>query len=127
MSYGRSEDGGNTWQLFTNPTPGITNAVTTTIDEKYQNLPKQISLQQNYPNPFNPKTTIKYNLPATADVEIRVYNYLGQTITTLVSARQTAGSYKVEWDASAFSSGVYFYRLTTKTGFISTKKLILLK
>ncbi len=85
------------------------------------------SLLQNYPNPFNPKTTISYELPVFSEVELNIYNLLGQKIAKLVSEQQTAGSYKVEWDASAFTSGIYFYRLRINTGFVQTKKLILLK
>ena len=71
-------------------------------------------LSQNYPNPFNPKTIINYELPARSegglmmnDVELSVYNLLGQKVATLVSERQEAGYHQVEWDGSGFASGVY--------------------
>jgi len=82
---------------------------------------------QNYPNPFNPTTTITYQLPVVSNVELNIYNLLGQKVATLVSEKQSIGNYKVEWDASSFTSGIYFYRLKTDKGFIQSRKLILLK
>jgi hypothetical protein len=89
--------------------------------------PSTVHLWQNYPNPFNASTTINYNLPFTAYIELSVYNLLGQKVVTLVSGREAAGRYKVQWDASAFPSGVYYYRLSTDAGFTQSKKLLLLK
>ena len=62
-----------------------------------------------------------------SEVELSVYNLLGQKVATLVDKKQQAGSYEVEWDASGFSSGVYLYKLKTSGGFEKVKKLILLK
>jgi len=84
-------------------------------------------LSKNYPNPFNPTTTINYKLQITNYVELAVFNLLGQKMVTLVSERQNAGHHQVEWDASGFASGVYYYRLTTDAGFVQTKKLVLMK
>ena len=88
-------------------------------------------LQQNYPNPFNPITTIGYTVGAHHDVpvlvELRIYNQLGQKVATLVSEKQNAGSYKVLWDASGMSTGVYLYRLSTAQGFTQTRKLVLVR
>jgi len=90
-----------------------------------------IQLFQNYPNPFNAKTVINYTVRANGhsptQVESSIYNTLGQKAATLVSEKQPAGNYTVEWDATSFSSGIYFYRLVTDTGFSLTKKLVLLK
>ena len=88
---------------------------------------KSFRLQQNYPNPFNAVTTIHYQLPITADVDLSIYNLIGQKVATLLSGKQTVGRYQVKWNASAFASGVYLYKLTTDKGFTQTKKLILLK
>jgi len=66
-------------------------------------------------------------MSVSSEVELYIYNILGQKVSTLVSGKQKAGSYKVEWDASGFAGGVYFYRLTTDNGFAQTKKLILFK
>jgi hypothetical protein len=90
-------------------------------------IPEDFTLYQNYPNPFNLTTMINYQLPMTSIVELSVYNLLGQKVATLVAEKQKAGRYKVEWDASGFAGGVYFYRLTTDTGFSETKKLLYLK
>jgi len=89
--------------------------------------PNTYILMQNYPNPFNPITTINYELPVTNYIELSIYNILGQKVATLVSAKQPAGTYKIEWDASGYASGVYLYRLTTDKGFVQARKLILLK
>jgi len=90
-------------------------------------IPLTFELEQNYPNPFNPTTIINYELPITNYVEINIYNLLGQKIATLVNKKQNAGTYQVEWDASAFASGVYLYRIMTDNGYTETKKLILLR
>ena len=89
--------------------------------------PKKFKLFQNYPNPFNPITAISYQLSAISQVDLSIYNILGQKVATLVSEKQPAGIYKVEWDASGYSSGMYFYKLTTDQGFIQTRKLLLIK
>jgi len=95
------------------------------VDEISQTVTK-FELSQNYPNPFNPKTIINYELPITNDVELSVYNVLGQKVATLVNEKQQAGSYQVEWDASRFSSGVYFYRLTSQ-GVSMSRRMVLVK
>ena len=97
-----------------------------------QTRPLVFSLANNYPNPFNPATTIKYALPQAADVELTVYNVLGQPVRTLVAEHQNAGRYVVEWDATndsghSLSSGMYFYRLEAGGEFLETKKMLLLK
>jgi hypothetical protein len=97
-------------------------------------------LSHNYPNPFNQKTIINYQLPINSYqssvvsysspdniwVELSIYNMLGQEVATLVSEKQPAGNYAVEWDASEFSSGVYFYRFEAGT-YSETRKLLLIK
>ncbi len=99
----------------------------TDIIKNIENIPTKFALHQNYPNPFNPKTVISYVLPVTSHLELSIYNILGQKVATLVNKKQPAGSYQVEWDASGFAGGVYFYRLTTDTGFSETRKLLCLK
>jgi len=84
-------------------------------------------LLQNYPNPFNPVTVISYKLPVVSEIELSIYNLLGQKVATLVSEKQKAGNYKLEWDASRFTSGAYFYRLKTDKGFDQSRKPILIK
>jgi len=89
--------------------------------------PVVFTLHQNFPNPFNPSTTIRYQIPKASQVDLSIYNLLGQKVTTLVSVKQSAGNYKVQWEAIGFASGVYFYRLQTNKGFSQTRKLILMR
>ncbi len=108
-------------------TPGLPNRGLTSVGENQRvAVPEQYSLGQNYPNPFNPVTVIGYRLSAVSEVELSVYNLIGQKVATLVSEKQNTGSYKVEWDASGFSSGVYYYRITAGSYF-EVKKMILIK
>jgi hypothetical protein len=99
--------------------------------------PLSFNLAQNYPNPFNPATTISYSLPVNADVELRIYNVLGQEIITLVNATQKQGFYKLEWNGLnkngiPVSSGVYFYNINMKSvegkkSFTKTHKMVLVR
>ena len=83
-------------------------------------------LRQNYPNPFNPATTIKYQIPEVSFVTIKVYDVLGNEVTTLVNEEKPAGSYEVEFDGAGLPSGIYFYQLKADS-YIETKKMVLLK
>ena len=88
--------------------------------------PNRFELNQNYPNPFNPSTTISYSIPQNSFVTLKIYDVIGNEVTTLVNQTQSAGKYDITFDASNLSNGVYFY--TIKTGdFTSTKKMILMK
>ncbi|MDY0082964.1 MAG: T9SS type A sorting domain-containing protein [Ignavibacteriaceae bacterium] len=89
-------------------------------------LPKKFSLEQNYPNPFNPNTTIKFELPKDGFVSLKIYDILGNEITTLVNEEKPTGRYEINFDASALVSGVYIYKLESAE-YISTKKMLLLK
>jgi hypothetical protein len=88
-------------------------------------VPYTLTLAQNYPNPFNPKTTINYELPVSNKVELSIFNILGQKVVQLVSGNQQAGTYQVKWDASGFSSGIYFYRLKTENQLLIRKMMLL--
>lgn len=105
----------------------------TGVNSTNKRTPEKFSLSQNYPNPFNPTTIINYQLPMISDVNLTVYNSLGEKIAVLMNERQNVGIHEVEWDASKYGSGVYFYRLTvlqtgSSTGELTeTKKMILLK
>ncbi len=92
------------------------------------------SLSQNYPNPFNPVTKIKFDIPTplnppeggTQEVRLIIYDILGTEIAVLVNERLSSGTYEIEWDASNYPSGIYFYKLLTSE-FIDTKKMVLIK
>jgi len=91
----------------------------------------EFALDANFPNPFNPTTTIRYNLPTSAYVELRIYDVRGALVRTLVAEHQGAGEKNVTWDGKLesglqASSGVYFYQLKTD-GFNRTRKMVLLK
>jgi hypothetical protein len=96
-------------------------------------LPRSFEVSQNYPNPFNPSTTIRYQIPTTSRVVIKVYNLLGQNTATIVNGLRNAGVYTAEWNASNVPSGVYFYQteVTPLSGkaslFREVKKMLLLK
>lgn len=97
-----------------------------TVIELKDNLSKEYILEQNYPNPFNPTTVISYSIPKASYVSVKVFDVLGNKITTLVSQDQEIGSYKVNFDASTLSNGIYFYKISAGK-FSSTKKMLLLK
>ena len=84
-------------------------------------------LKSNYPNPFNPTTTIRFELPRTTQVTLKIFNVIGQEVATLVSDRLSAGSHSYEWSRSeGIASGMYVYRLEAE-GYVETRKMILLK
>ncbi len=86
----------------------------------------EFNLEQNYPNPFNPVTKIKFDIPKSSLISLKVYDVLGREIKELVNEFKLIGNYEVNFDASNYTSGVYFYKLQTE-GFVQTKKMILLK
>jgi hypothetical protein len=140
-----------TWKLSANtaqstgflcaPGPGIqtaSNPVVVNPDFHPEIMPTVYALNQNYPNPFNPTTTLGVDLPENAIVTLKVYNMLGQEVATLLNNESfEAGRQEVDFDASALTSGVYFYRVTAQavnddgqtTGktFTQTKKMMLVK
>ncbi len=89
-------------------------------------LVKEYALEQNYPNPFNPSTTIKYQLPNDEFVTLKVYDILGNEVTTLINEEKVAGKYEVNFNASTLASGVYIYKIQSGS-FINSKKMLLLK
>jgi hypothetical protein len=89
-------------------------------------IPHEYSLSQNYPNPFNPSTKISWQSPVGSWQTLKIYDMLGNEVATLVDEYKTAGAYEIEWDASEFPSGVYFYQLKS-IEYVDTKKMILLK
>ena len=97
-------------------------------------VPEKYALYQNYPNPFNPSTKIKFQIPlsplsergAGGFITLKIYDLLGREVATLVNEHIKSGIYEVTWDASAYSSGVYFYKIEAGS-YIQTKKMMLLK
>jgi len=89
-------------------------------------IPVEYSLNQNYPNPFNPTTAISFNIPKAGHVSLKIYDLLGNEVATLVNTNLNASNYVVTWDASAFASGVYFYKLISGD-FTDVKKMMLVK
>jgi plastocyanin len=108
---------------------GMTGTITanpTGIKPVSGSVPDKFELKQNYPNPFNPVTTIKFDISKNAVVKLRIFDLKGVEVATLVKQELQPGSYSVEWDASNYASGVYYYRLEVP-GFSESKKLMLLK
>ncbi|MCL5029494.1 MAG: T9SS type A sorting domain-containing protein [Bacteroidetes bacterium] len=97
----------------------------TSVKEEKLSLEKY-TLYQNYPNPFNPSTTIKYQIPKSGLVQLKIYDILGREVATLVNEEKPSGNYEVTFDGSKLASGVYYYQLNAGD-FISSKKMIILK
>ncbi|MEW5799566.1 MAG: T9SS type A sorting domain-containing protein [Bacteroidota bacterium] len=89
-------------------------------------VPDVYALDQNYPNPFNPTTSLRYSIPHASHVTLKVFNVIGQEVSTLVNEQQKSGVYTVAFDASKLASGMYLYRITAGN-FVQTKKMILVK
>jgi len=89
-------------------------------------IPNRFALFENYPNPFNPVTNIKFQLPRVSNVKVTVYDITGKEASVLVNEELNAGTYKADWDATNFSSGIYFYRIEAGS-FSDTKKMVVLK
>ena len=105
--------------------PIIRNTLLTSIDDQ-QNMPSTFHLSQNYPNPFNSSTKIKYTVPQSSNIVIKVFDILGNEIETLVNEEKPVGTYELTWYAGDLPSGVYFYRIQAGS-FVESKKMILLK
>jgi len=110
----RTTNGGSNYSIITSARNNIS-----LVPDKYK-------LWQNYPNPFNPVTSIKFDLPKTGHTKLSVYNILGEEIETLHNGELTAGSYNLNFNASSYASGVYFYRIETGN-FIEVKKFVVMK
>ncbi|MBO6523431.1 MAG: T9SS type A sorting domain-containing protein [Balneolaceae bacterium] len=112
---------------FTAGFAGINGGVLISNELLGNNLPRQLKLSQNYPNPFNPTTNIEFTLPKQAEVKLEVFNSIGMKVAVLVDENKHAGYHTARFDASSYSSGMYFYRLTADGNIVSTKKMILIK
>lgn len=103
-----------------------TNGGVTFTEPIYTEIPNQFSLSQNYPNPFNPTTNFEFRIADFGFVNLTIYDVLGREVETLVNIEMKPGTYKADWNASNYPSGVYFYRLNTEN-FFDTKKMMLIK
>lgn len=98
---------------------------TTSINDD-EILPTSIKLYQNYPNPFNPSTKIKFSIPKSSKVILKVFDAVGKEVETLVNEFKSSGTYEITWYAENLPTGIYFYQIRSNN-FIETKKLVLLK
>jgi photosystem II stability/assembly factor-like uncharacterized protein len=98
----------------------------TSINNISETVPKEFYISQNYPNPFNPATIINYSIPKESFVTIKVYDFLGREVATLVNEEKSAGEYGVQFNGSKLASGIYFYKITAGS-FVQTIKMILMK
>jgi hypothetical protein len=103
----------------------------TAVNESPSGIPALFAMMQNYPNPFNPSTTIEYQLPSRGNVQINIYNSLGQVVRSLVNEQREAGSHFVVWDGrdnegNAVSTGAYFYQVQVGE-FVQAKRMLMLK
>lgn len=96
------------------------------VESVDNSVPANFELSQNYPNPFNPSTVISYQVPAESKVTLKLYNILGNEVSTLVNEVKPAGKYDVKFNASNLTSGIYFYTISAGN-FTSTKKMTLIK
>jgi len=101
------------------------------VDNRSETLPQGFALEQNFPNPFNPFTTLRYDLPEDALVNITIYDMMGRVVNTLINDQQTAGYRSIQWNAtngagSPLSAGIYLY-IIQAGDFRQTKKMVLLK
>jgi Secretion system C-terminal sorting domain len=97
------------------------------IEVKIDLIPEEFVLNQNFPNPFNPTTTIEFSLPENVnDINLSIYNIIGEKVAELINGSMQAGKYKYEWNAKDFVSGIYVCELRTQN-FASMKKMLLLK
>jgi hypothetical protein len=123
----KSEVNGNAWASVAEINILVEGDISS-INENFDgsNLPGAFLLKQNYPNPFNPTTIIKFSVPRTQHVTLKVFDLLGREVATLMDEKKSAGIYRAEFNASFLPSGIYMYRIQAGT-YSSTKKMILLR
>ena len=96
------------------------------VEENPNSVINTYSLSQNYPNPFNPSTVINFTLPEQSNVKVIIYDALGNQVDVIADGMKSAGSHSVKWNATNYSSGIYFYKLETGK-FVQVRKMILMK
>lgn len=119
-----TDGSGNRYKYLIHAYLGVLTSVND--NELLSNIPNSYSLSQNYPNPFNPVTTIQYALPETGQVNLVVYDINGREVMQLVNEKKPAGYHSVNFNASQFTSGLYFYRLKSNN-FQQIKKMMIIK
>jgi len=118
----------NVWPTYQsdNQRTGSRGYNTTVVRNLSEIIPDKFELHQNYPNPFNPSTTIRFGIVKQTNVKILIYDVLGRQVAILVSSSFQPGTYEVEWDASFYSSGIYYYIMQTED-FRQIKRMVLIK
>jgi hypothetical protein len=104
----------------------VSSGIFVSIEQNSFLINNHFSLNQNFPNPFNSTTKVKYSIPQTSNVLIKIFDMLGNEIETLVNEKKQTGNYEITWHAEGLPSGVYFYQLKSGS-FIETKKMVLLR
>jgi len=99
---------------------------TISIKKESSEIPSGYKLYQNFPNPFNPATTIKFEIPKAAEVNLVVYDMLGREVANLINEKLNSGTYLYDWNAGSLPSGVYFYKLSSRD-YSEIKKMVLIK
>jgi hypothetical protein len=117
---------GSNWHYFDEGREPEVQTGSTGVKISDRAQPDKFMLYQNYPNPFNPKTQVRYQLAQSGQVELSVYNLLGERVATLVNERQNPGNYFIQFDASDLASGIYFYHLKTER-FNQVKKMLVIR
>ena len=134
VSFGAARDSVRIWAVTIDTTFNSGGRILTYVDrigvltgvKEQATLPNEFMLSQNYPNPFNPATTIRYTLPRSGEVTLKIFNLAGQEMATLVNRQQEAGEHSIQWYAEKLPSGVYMYRLQAGR-LVETKKMILMR
>ncbi|HEY5615557.1 MAG TPA: T9SS type A sorting domain-containing protein, partial [Bacteroidota bacterium] len=96
------------------------------VSETLNSAPREFSLLQNYPNPFNATTTFSFSIAETRTVSLKIYDIQGREIETVLESELQPDTYKIPWQARAYASGIYFFRLIAGS-YVSTIKLVIVK
>ncbi len=114
------------WNVYAMRTDSMLNSPPFGIQQISSELPAEFKLYQNYPNPFNSSTIVKFDLSKENFISIKIYDYLGREVTTLFNGNLRIGAYSISWDATNYSSGIYFcYMVSNK--FSLVKKMVLIR
>lgn len=105
---------------------GSFDVITASVDDRNKTSPNSFTLYQNFPNPFNPATQISFYVPTAQSITIKLFDLLGNEVTTLVDGKISAGVHSVQFDGNRLSSGIYLYKLEA-VDFVEVKKLVLIK